>query len=164
MFTDVAMDEGRHMEHGHEPPAAVGLLLAGLPIERRREVERMRALILANLPPGYEEAVIKDMLVYQVPLARYPDTYNGQPLWYVALGSQKRGLALHLMRLYADETHRERLRDACRAAGKRLDMGKACVRFIAADDLPLDVVGELVASTPVDRWIETARAARRRPR
>jgi hypothetical protein len=152
------------MEHGLELPAAVGRFLAGLPAARRREVERMRALILANLPPGYEEAVASDILVYQVPLARYPDTYNGQPLWYVALGSEKRYLALHLMRLYADETHRGRVRAAFRAAGKRLDMGKACLRFRTADDLPLDVIGELVASTPVDRWIETARAARRRSR
>ncbi len=102
------------------------------------------------------------MLVYQVPLARYPDTYNGQPLWYVALASEPSYLSLHLMTIYGDKAHMARLKEGFRAAGKRLDMGKACIHFTVADDLPHELIGSLVASTPVDRWVEIAQAARRR--
>ena len=137
--------------------------LAGLPADRRREVERVRDVVRARLPRGYEEAVVRKMLVFQVPLSRYPDTYNGHPLWYVALASEKSYLSLHLMSVYADAAEAERLREGFRAAGKKLDMGKACVRFKRADDLALDVIGAIVAATPVDRWIAVAQAARKRP-
>jgi hypothetical protein len=137
-------------------------LLASFPLARRREVERVRDVVRERLPRGYEEAVSRGMLVYQVPLARYPDTYNGHPLWYVALASEKSYLSLHLMSVYADAALAERLRDGFRAAGKKLDMGKACVRFKAAEDLPLDVIGDIVAALPVDRWVAVAQAARRR--
>jgi hypothetical protein len=101
------------------------------------------------------------MLVYQVPLAHYSDTYNGQPLWYVALGSTKSYLSLHLVSVYGDRQAAQRLKDGFRAAGKKLDMGKACIHFQAVEDLPLDVIGQVVAAIPMDRWIAVARAARR---
>jgi len=140
----------------------VDSFIAKLPAERRPSVERVRDVIRRHLPRGYEEVISKNMLVYQVPLARYSDTYNGHPLWYVALASEKSYLSLHLMAVYADAARAQRLRDGFQAAGKKLDMGKACVHFRAADDLPLDVIGELVASVPMDRWVEVAQAARRR--
>jgi uncharacterized protein DUF1801 len=136
--------------------------LAELPPVRRREVDRLRTLIRRNLPTGYEEVVSKRMLVYQVPLARYADTYNGQPLWYIALASEKSYLSLHLMSIYGDAARAQRLKDGFRAAGKKLDMGKACIHFKTADDLPLDVIGEAVASMPPERWVAVAQAARRR--
>jgi hypothetical protein len=114
------------------------------------------------LPAGYEEVISKNMLVYQVPLERYSDTYNGHPLWYVALASEKSYLSLHLMPVYGDKALARRLDEGFRAAGKRLDMGKACVHFKTADDLALDVVGEIVEAIPVDRWVQIAQAARRR--
>lgn len=140
----------------------VAQFLARLPLARRREVARVRKLIRRHLPPGYEEAISKDMLVYQVPLARYADTYNRQPLWYVALASEKSYLSLHLMSVYGDPAQAQRLKDGFRAAGKKLDMGKACIHFKTADDLPPDVVGAVVASTPLKRWVEIARSARGR--
>jgi Domain of unknown function (DU1801) len=136
--------------------------LAGLPAARRREVDRVRALIRGHLPPGYEEAIVRNMLVYQVPLAVYPDTYNGHPLWYVALASEKSYLSLHLMSVYGDPSRLQQLKDGFRDAAKKLDMGKACIRFQRADDLPLDVIGEIIAGLPVSRWVEIAKAARRR--
>ena len=134
--------------------------LAALPSERLREVERVRDVVRRHLPPGYEEVVSKNMLVYQVPLERYPDTYNGHPLWYVALASEKSYLSLHLMRVYADAEQSQQLEDGFRAAGKKLDKGKACIRFRTAEDLALNVIGDLVASTPMERWIQIARSAR----
>lgn len=142
----------------------VSAFLAALPDDRRREVERVRTLVRRHLPNGYEEVISNNMLVYQVPLDRYPDTYNGHPLWYVALGSQKNYLALHLMGVYADAEQQRRLKNAFKAAGKKLDMGKACIRFKSADDLPSGAIADIVGSTPVDRWVEIAESARRRSR
>jgi hypothetical protein len=141
----------------------VSEFLAGLPIARRKELARLRKVILENLPDGFEEIVQKQkMIVYQVPFKRYSDTYNGQPLWYAALAAQKNYLTLHLMPVYGSRQLATKLEDGFRAAGKKLDMGKACIRFQKTDDLALDVVGEVVASVPVDRWIEIAKAARRK--
>jgi hypothetical protein len=130
-----------------------------LPADRRREVRRLRALIRKHLPRGYEEVIVKNMLVYQVPWSRFQETNNKQPLWYVALASQKSYLSLHLLSVYGDAKQAERLKQGFRAAGKKLDMGKGCVRFQSTDDLPLGVIGELVAAIPVARWIAIARAA-----
>ena len=140
----------------------VATFLAGLPDDRRREVERVRKVVRTHLPTGYEEVAWKNMLLYQVPLERYPDTYNGQPLCYIGLSSQKNYLSLYLMRVYGDTMQQRRLEEAFKAAGKKLDMGKACIRFKRADDLPLDALADLVASTPVDRWVQIAESVRRR--
>ena len=135
--------------------------LAGLTPERRRAVERVRGAIQAHLPSGYEEVISKNMLVYQVPLERYSDTYNGHPLWYVALASEKSYLSLHLMPVYGDNRLLARLEEGFRAAGKRLNMGKACIHFANADELALDVIGDIVKAIPVDRWVQIAESRRR---
>ena len=142
--------------------ATASEFLAALPEDRRAAVDRVRSVIRRHLPKGYEEVVSKNMLVYQVPFERYSDTYNGQPLWYAALASEKSYLSLHLMPIYGDKTLAQRLDDGFRAAGKKLNVGKACIRFAKADDLALDVIGEIVEAIPLDRWVEIARSARRR--
>ena len=136
--------------------------LAQLPAARRGELERVREVVRRRLPPGYVEALRSGMIVYEVPLDRYPDTYNGQPLWYAALAAQKNYLTLHLLTVYGSGPLKTKLVDGFRAAGKRLDMGKACIRFKAADDLALDVVGDVVASVPLERFVAVAQAARKR--
>ena len=136
--------------------------LTALPADRAAELRLVRAAIRKALPKGYEEAVAGKVIAYQVPLAVYPDTYNKQPLGYVALASQKNYLSLHLMPVYGDKRQEQRLRDAFAAKGKKLDMGKACIRFKRADDLDLDVIGDIVASTPMERWVEIAKSVRRK--
>jgi hypothetical protein len=125
-------------------------------------LERVRKVVRDNLPKGYEEVAVKGMIVYQVPLERYADTYNGQASWYAALAAQKNYLTLHLMGVYGSKPLAEKLAAGFKAAGKKLDMGKACIRFQAADDLALDVIGDIVAAVPVDKWVDAAKAARRR--
>jgi hypothetical protein len=127
--------------------------LAELPADRRTALEAVRQAILANLPSGYEEAMNWGMIVYQVPLARYPHTYNGQPLAYAGLASQKNHMAVYLMGIYADEAIRERFETAYRATGKRYDVGKSCVRFRKLDDLPLELIGESIAVFGVDEFV-----------
>ena len=138
----------------------VATFLDQLPPERRREVKRVRDVLRRHMPKGYDEVINKNMLVYQVPLERYSETYNKQPLWYVALASEESYLSLHLMNIYGDTAQARRLKDGFKAAGKKLDMGKACIHFQSADELELDVIGEIVASTPPERWIEIAKAAK----
>lgn len=100
-----------------------------------------------------------------VPLSTFADTYNGQPLGVVALANQKSFMAMYLMGVYADEGGEERFRAAWAATGKKLDMGKSCVRFKRVDDVPLDVVADTLArTTPADLVAahERAHAGRRR--
>ena len=139
-------------------PASVSEYLSSLPADRRDSIEQVRRVILKNLPKGYEEAINWGMLVYQVPLSRLPETYNGQPLCYAALAPHKNYISLHLMNVYGDGMIADWFKSAFRASGKRLDMGKSCVRFKTADDLPLDVVGEAIARTPSDAFVERCRA------
>jgi hypothetical protein len=134
--------------------------LDALTPDRRESLTRVRDTILRNLPAGYEENISFGMITYSVPLSRYPDTYNGQPLMYCGLASQKSYLSLYLLPAYGSEALAERLREGFRSAGKKLDMGKSCIRFRTADDLQLDVIGAIVAAVPVDKWVEIAETAR----
>jgi hypothetical protein len=140
----------------------VAAYLAAQPPERRSELQKVRRVIRKHLPRGYRETLNWGAITYEVPLSRYATTYNGQPLCYAALAAPKSHLALHLMAAYGNAVLRQRLEDGFRLAGKRLDMGKACIRFRTADDLPLDVIGEIVASTPVEKYVAVAEAARQR--
>ncbi|WP_421726574.1 DUF1801 domain-containing protein [Bauldia sp.] len=127
--------------------------LEGLPPERRAELSAVRDVIRDNLPDGYEETMAFGMVSYVIPLSRYPKTYNKQPLMYAALASQKRHMAVYLTNIYADGGTANWFETAYKATGKRMDIGKSCVRFRELDDLPLDLVGEAIARTSVDAFI-----------
>lgn len=132
--------------------ATVAEYLDQLPDDRREAISKVRAVVKKNLPKGYREVVGYGMINYVIPLERFPDTYNGQPLCYVGLASQKNHMALYLVGVYATEQEKQ-LRDAFAKAGKKLDMGKSCLRFKKLDDLPLDVIGKIVAGTPPEEMI-----------
>jgi hypothetical protein len=129
--------------------------LSGLEPDRRAVVQTVRDVVSAAMPAGYNEAVAWGMITWSVPLERYPDTYNGQPLGYVALAAQKRHYSLYLMGLYSDSEQDREFRSRWLASGRSLDMGKSCLRFKRLDDLDLDLVAEVVASTPVDDFLAT---------
>ena len=141
--------------------ATVEEYLAGLPEERREVVSRVREVILRNLPRGYRESMNWGMIAYEVPLEKYPDTYNKQPLGYAALAAQKNYIALHLVCAYLDSELEKKLREGFARAGKKLDMGKGCIRFKKIEDLPLEVIGEAVAATPPEKFIEQYKKGRR---
>lgn len=134
--------------------------LAELPEDRRAVVSAVRDVVVRNLPKGYEESMAYGMISYSVPLERYPNTYNKQPLSYAALAAQKSYYALYLTAPYQDPAQTGWLEEAFEKAGKKLDMGKSCLRFRKLDDLPLDVVGRAIASTPPDAFIARYEAAR----
>lgn len=134
--------------------------LAALPPDRRKSIAAVRKVIRANLPRGYQEGPLFGMIGYYVPLARLPDTYNGQPLCIAGLASHAAHISLYLMSVYGDRKLRDWFERAFRATGKRLNMGKSCIRFKSADDLPLDVVGKAIAAVGVDRYIAHYKASR----
>ncbi|MDQ3078128.1 MAG: DUF1801 domain-containing protein [Pseudomonadota bacterium] len=131
--------------------ATVADYLAELPPERRAEIEQVRDAVNAALPEGYCESMAYGMIGWAIPLEDYPNTYNGQPLAYAGLAAQKNGYSLYLNCVYASEERTRRLHEAWAATGKKLDMGKSCIRFKRADDLALDVIqGEIAATTPAE--------------
>jgi len=135
--------------------------LAELPPERAALISHVRDLVNAHLPPGYVERMSWGMISWEVPLERYPDTYNGQPLAYAGLAAQKNHCALYLNCVYASEARTARLREAWAAEGRKLDMGKSCIRFKKRDDLAEEVLARTIASVPVDAFIAEYEASRR---
>ena len=135
--------------------------------ERREALARVRDVVLEHLPEGIEETIAYGMIAYVVPLDRFADTYNGQPLMHTALANQKQHMSLYLNAIYGDEGLREEFERDYRATGKRYDVGRSCVRFRRLDDLPLDVVGRAIGATSAENLIamhEAAMAGRKTPR
>jgi hypothetical protein len=123
-----------------------------LPPERAHAIARVREIVNANIPKGYVECMTFGMIGWCIPLTKYPDTYNGQPLGIVALCSQKQYMSLYLA-TYMDAKLEAWFRAEYKKRGKKLDMGKSCVRFKSLDDLPLDLVAEVVGKISVDQLI-----------
>jgi len=131
--------------------------LADLPADRRKAIEQVRATIRKHLPKGYEEIMQYGMIGYAVPLSLYPQGYHckkDEPLPFIALASQKNNMALYMFCLYLEKKDAERFQKEYKASGKKLDMGKSCIRFKKPEDLALDVIGKAIARTPVKKHIE----------
>ena len=131
-----------------------------LPADRRKEIAKVRSVVRKNLPKGYRETMGWGSICYVIPLERYPDTYNKRPLGCAALAAQKNFHTLYLMGVYGDPKQRKALEDAFEKSGKKMDMGKSCLHFRSADDLPLDAIGKIIASTPPEKMIAIYEAAR----
>ena len=132
--------------------STVAQYLAELPDEQRAEIEIVRDVVLANLPGGYVEEMAWGMITYAVPLEVSGPTYNKQPLLYAALAAQKRYYAVYLTTVM--DRFEESFRARWAETGKKLDMGKACVRFKRASDLALDIIGTQVASLSVPEFLD----------
>lgn len=135
--------------------------LSSLPLDRAQTLRAVRQVVLENLPAGYQECLSFGMISYVVPLERYPRTYNGQPLLYAALAAKKNYLTVHLMAVYGEDEAEFRAEYA--KSGKRLDMGKSCVRFKTLDELALAPVVAAVGRFSVEDFIGRYEAARQRP-
>lgn len=135
----------------------VSQYIAELPADRRKAIEGVRAVIRKHLPKGYEEIMQYGMIGYAVPLSIYPAGYHckkDEPLPFLSLASQKNNMALHMFCLYVDEKDKARFQKEYKASGKKLDMGKSCIRFKKPEDLALDVIGKTIARMPVKKHIE----------
>jgi hypothetical protein len=148
-------------------PATVQQYLDSLPADRRDALEAVRRVILANLGEGYAEGIQYGMIGYFVPHAVYPAGYHcdpKQPLPFASIASQKNHMAVYLCSIYGSEDEQRWLREAWAKSGKRLDMGKACIRFRKIEDLPLDVIGKAIKRMPVKKLIAQYEAVLGRPR
>lgn len=135
----------------------VNQYLKSLPVERREAISAIRKVILNNLPTGYEEGMQYGMIGYYVPHDVYPEGYHcnpAEPLPFVGLASQKNHMALYMMCIYSDAAHQKWFRKAWAHTGKKLDMGKSCIRFRNVEHIPLEVIGEAIRRVPVKKYIE----------
>jgi hypothetical protein len=137
--------------------SSVEQYLAELPPDRREAISAVRKVILANLDPDFEEGIQYGMIGYCVPHRVFPAGYHcdpKQPLSYAALASQKNYMSLYLMAVYGDPAQRAWLIREWTKAGKKLDMGKSCIRFKSLADLPLEVIGEAIRRVPVKGYVD----------
>ena len=131
--------------------------LAALPEDRREVITAIREVILKNLPKGYEEGMQWGMPSYFVPLSAYPAGYNcqpDQPLPFVGFASQKNHMVFYGFCIYMDEELKNRFVADWKKTGKKLDMGKSCVRFKKLEDVPLKVIGDAVKRVPMKKYIK----------
>jgi hypothetical protein len=130
--------------------------LKELPEDRRAAISKVRAVIRKNLPKGYAEQMCYGMIGYVVPHKLCPAGYHCDPklpLMYASLASQKNYMSFYGMALYMNADSERWIREQFQARGKKLDMGKSCIRFKKLEDLPLDVIGEAIAKVPVADYI-----------
>ncbi len=141
----------------------VSQYLAAVSSEHRVALSAVRKVINDNLPNGYEEGIQFGMIGWYVPLSLYPAGYGENPkvpLPLVALASQKSGMVLHFLCFYGHPTLSTWFTSEYNKSGKKLDMGKGCVRFKKLEDLALDLVGRTIARVPVQEHIANYKAAR----
>ena len=128
--------------------------LNNIPEDRKESLSIVREAIVKNLPTGYVEVMNWGMITYEVPLETFPDTYNGKPLMYVALASQKNHMSVYLMGCYMSPEIRKKFENAYKQSGKKFDAGKSCIRFKKEEDLPLELIGKTIGSMSVEQFIE----------
>ena len=133
-----------------------------LPDDRAHAIGAVRDAIVANLPDGVVEVMNYGMIAYEIPLETYPDTYNNQPIMYAGLASQKNHMAVYLTTVYTDEDLASWFKSEYKATGKRMDMGKSCVRFKTIEDLPVNLIGEVISKVSAEELIAKMEAIRSR--
>ena len=141
-------------------PASIKEYLNCLPEDRQKALTVVRNLIIKNLPAGYKEVIKQGMISYVIPLERYPDTYNGQPLAIVSLTSQKNYMSVYMMCVYGSKEMKDWFIKEYQKTGKKLDIGKSCIRFKKAEDLALELIGEAIQKVPVKKYLEIYEQAR----
>ena len=130
--------------------------LAELPADRREALQAVREVILKNLSKGYEECMGYGAIGYVVPHSVYPPGYHcdpKQPLPFAGLASQKHHMGIYLMCVYDDPEHAAWFKAAWAKTGKKLDMGKSCVRFKKIEHVPLKVIGQAIKRVPAKKFI-----------
>jgi Domain of unknown function (DU1801) len=146
---------------GSAVPDEVRAYLDGLPPERRAVIDPVFETVHAAMPDGYELGMGWGMPGWVVPLATYPDTYNGKPLAYASLAAQKNYNSLYLMALYSDSVEEAEFARRWRESGRTLDMGKSCLRFRRLEDVDLGILADTIAATPVEQFLATYQRIRR---
>ena len=133
--------------------------IEALPEERKEAMQHLRRTILKNLPKGFKEEMSGGMLNYVVPHQKYPAGYHcnpKQPLPFISLASQKNFMALYHMGIYAmPDILKWFEQEYTKRSPAKLDMGKSCIRFKKPEQIPYQLIGELMKKISVDDWIKT---------
>ena len=137
--------------------------LSNLPEDRKEVMQKLRNSIMKNIPQGFEEVMSYGMLGFVVPHSIYPDGYHCDPklpLPFINLASQKNFIALYHMGIYANEQlYNWFVTEYPKHCKTKLDMGKSCIRFKKMNDIPYDLIAELIAKVSVEKWIESYESA-----
>ena len=144
----------------HSSATTVKQYLSELPADRREAVEALRAMVLKNLPEGYVEVMNWGMITYEIPLEVYPKTYNKEPLMYAALASQKNHIGVYLCGIYCYPELLKSFKAAYAKTGKKLDMGKSCIRGKKLEDFDLEAIAEVVRAVPLEQYLKHYEASR----
>ncbi|MCC6700587.1 MAG: DUF1801 domain-containing protein [Fluviicola sp.] len=141
------------------PGKTIDEIIANSPEERQEALKMLRSTIQKHIPKGFEECISYGMIGYSVPHSIYPDGYHCDPkiaLPFVSFASQKNFIAFYHMGMYADPTLLDWFTNEYKKrVPSKLDMGKSCVRFKKADQIPFDLIGELMQKITVEDWIAT---------
>ena len=133
-----------------------------VPEERRASFIQLRQSILEQLPQGFEEVMSYGMIGYVVPHSLYPDGYHcapALPLPFMNIANQKNFIAFYHMGIYAEPELMKWFVDEYNALGlRKLDMGKSCIRFKKWEEIPFDLIGQLVAKRSPKDWIKVYEA------
>jgi len=132
--------------------------IAALPEGRAAPFKKLRAIIKKNLPKGFKEEMNYGMVGYVVPHSIYPDGYHcdtALPLPFANIANQKNFIGLYHMGIYATPELKDWFVESYAEACKyKLDMGKSCIRLKKMDDIPYDLIGELMTKMTVKDWID----------
>lgn len=131
--------------------------IASLPKERQTAITKLRKIIKANLPKGFEEVMSYGMIGFVVPHSIYPSGYHCNPklpLPFINIGSQKNYIVLHHMGVYASKELLDWFVAEYEKVPSKLDMGKGCIRFKKPEEIPFELIGELVKKVTVTQWID----------
>lgn len=145
----------------------VASYLKELSSDRRSAIEAVRAVILKNIDSGFQECMQYGMIGYSVPHSIYPNGYHcdpKQPLSFAALASQKNYMSLYVCSAYGDPEIDQWIRSEFQKAGKKLDMGKCCIRFKSIEDLPLEVIAQLFKRITLVEYVNRYEAMLRESR
>ena len=138
--------------------ASVDDYLDQVPEDKKPSMEKLRAVILDNLPEGFEEQLSYGMPAYVVPFSIYPEGYHAkakQPLPFISIASQKNFIAFYHMGIYSNPDLLAWFKENyAKQVITKLDMGKSCIRFKKPDNIPYDLLGELVRKITVQDWIK----------
>lgn len=131
--------------------------VAELPEDRKEAIEKLRTIVKNNLPSGFEEVMSYGMLGYVVPHSIYPNGYHcnpKDPLPFFAIASQKNSINVYHMAMYMDKSLYDWfVSEYPKYSSKKLDMGKSCVRFKKNEDIPFELIGDLVSKITTEDWI-----------
>ena len=130
-----------------------------IPEDRQKAINKLRSVIRKNIPKGFKESTGYGMIGFCVPHSIYPAGYHCDPkqaLPFMGIASQKNFIAIYHMGIYSDPSLLKWFTAAhAKASPKKLDMGKSCIRYKKAEDIPYELIGELASKMTVKQWIDT---------